>query len=300
MTLQDLNNRFGVRGQLEFMENPDGLIVVDIENPLASAKLALQGAHLLSWRPRSTSLPVVWLSESAQVLSGKPPHSGAPVCWPWFGAHDDPACPAHGFARNLLWDVVAAESEADGASQLTLHLPAAAVSAAQWPYPSELELTLRIGSTLRMTLATTNCGSESFLLGEALHTYFQVSDVEQVIVHGLEGGEYLDKVENFARKRQSGALAFNGETDRVYVDTEAECVIEDAGLRRRIRIAKSGSRTTVVWNPWQEKGAKMADVGEGWRRMLCVESANAAHNRVMVAPGETHVMAVEYGAEPMQ
>lgn len=114
---------------------------------------------------------------------------------------------------------------------------------------------------------------------------------------GLEDCAYLDKVENFAQKQQQGAVTFEGETDRVYVDTEAECVIEDPGLRRRIRIAKTGSATTVVWTPWQEKAAGLDDVGEEWSHMLCVESANAAHNAVTIPPRSAHALTVEYSTE---
>lgn len=294
MNAQELNTRFGIANQLKFVEDASGLVVAEIENPLASAKLTLQGAHLLSWRPRSTSVPVVWLSDAAKLVPGKPAHSGAPVCWPWFGAHDNKDFPAHGFARNVLWEVTAAGVEPDGATRIVLRLPQNAQTQGQWPHASILELTVVVGDTLKMALATTNTGADEFTVGEAFHTYFQVADVEKVSVLGLDDCAYLDKVEDFARKQQSGAVGFGGETDRVYVDTEAACVIEDPGLRRRIHIAKSGSSTTVVWTPWQEKAAKLDDIGEGWRRMLCVESANAAHNRVAVAPGATHTLAVEY------
>ena len=71
-------------------------------------------------------------------------------------------------------------------------------------------------------------------------------------------------------------------------------------LRRRIHIAKSGSRATVVWTPWTEKADKMGDFGpDGWRGMVCVESANAAQNTVTVRPGGSHTLTVEYRAENM-
>jgi D-hexose-6-phosphate mutarotase len=141
-------------------------------------------------------------------------------------------------------------------------------------------------------------------IGEALHTYLQISDIGAVNVAGLEGCDYHDKVDNFARKKQSGAIGFSGEVDRVYVDTPADCVIVDAGLKRRIRIAKTGSLSTIVWTPWTEKAEKMGDMGKGksgagWREMVCVESANAMDNLVTVAPGETHTMTASYSVEPL-
>jgi D-hexose-6-phosphate mutarotase len=79
-------------------------------------------------------------------------------------------------------------------------------------------------------------------------------------------------------------------------------VIEDDMLGRRIHVAKSGSLSTVVWTPWTEKANRMGDLGqpEGWREMVCVESANAFDNAVNVAAGARHTLIVEYSAEQMQ
>ena len=71
-----------------------------------------------------------------------------------------------------------------------------------------------------------------------------------------------------------------------------------------IRVAKSGSQSTVVWTPWTEKAEKMGDMGRGksgagWREMVCVESANAMDNVVTVAPGATHTLTVTYSIEPL-
>ena len=161
-----------------------------------------------------------------------------------------------------------------------------------------------VGDKLEMRLATTNTGDVPFKIGEALHTYFHISDIGAVQVAGLEGATYHDKVDNFATKKQSGAIGFSGEVDRVYVNTPADCVIVDAGLKRRIRIAKSGSQSTGVGTPGAEKAEKMGDMGRGksgagWREMVCVESANAMDNVVTVAPGATHTMTVTYSVEAL-
>ena len=134
-----------------------------------------------------------------------------------------------------------------------------------------------------------------------MHTYFRIGDIGAVRVTGLENCDYWDKVGGSVLKRQSGQITFSGETDRVYVNTAAECVIEDDQLGRRIHVAKSGSLSTVVWTPWTEKAAKMGDMGQpdGWREMVCIESVNAMENVVKVAAGTRHTMIVEYRAEPV-
>jgi glucose-6-phosphate 1-epimerase len=125
--------------------------------------------------------------------------------------------------------------------------------------------------------------------------------VRQVRIHGLGNCPYLDKVDAGARKQQSGPVRIGAEVDRIYLDSVADCLIDDPGLRRRIRVAKSGSRSTVVWNPWTEKAAKMGDFGgpSGYLHMLCVESANAAEDVVSLAPGASHTLAVAYSIEPL-
>lgn len=297
-----LNTQFGIKGQLSFREDASGLIVAEIDNALGSASLCLQGAHLMSWQPKSQAVPVVWLSRDAKLAAGKSIRGGAPVCWPWFGAHaTESGFPGHGFARTVPWQVIESGTEPNGATRLTLRLVTSDKTHAQWPHACNVDLTIVVGETLRMEMATENTGSEDFVIGEALHTYLQIGDIGAVHVTGLEGFEYWDKVGGSNLRKQEGAISFAGETDRVYINTVAECVIVDDKLKRRIHIAKSGSLSTVVWTPWVEKAGKMGDMGQpdGWREMVCIESVNAIENVVKVAAGTRHTLIVEYRAESM-
>jgi D-hexose-6-phosphate mutarotase len=116
----------------------------------------------------------------------------------------------------------------------------------------------------------------------------------------LEGCSYIDKTDGDRRKRQSGAVTVSEETDRIYLDTTADCLINDPGMGRRIRIGKRGSRATVVWNPWIDKSRRMGDMGErDYLNMLCVESANAADNLVTVAAGGMHQLCTSYQLESL-
>ena len=157
-----------------------------------------------------------------------------------------------------------------------------------------------VGAKLTVSLTTSNQGDAPVEIGEALHTYLRIGDIGDIAITGLEGCAYLDKVDGAQRKTQAGAITCTGEVDRVYVNTAAACVIEDARLQRRVRIEKTGSASTVVWTPWAEKADKMGDFGpDGWRRMVCVESANAAENVVTVAPGQSHTLTAVYSAQPL-
>ncbi len=293
--LAELNARFGIRGRVTFTQAAGGLIVAAVRNAQATARIALQGAQVLDWTPAGAR-PVIWVSPAAMQAPGKPLRGGVPVCWPWFGPHATEAgFPAHGLARTQCWEMAQVQQLSDGSTTLSLRLSQDANTRLLWPHDTELLLLANIGRHLRIDLLTRNTGDEAFTLTQALHSYFAVSDVREVVVRGLEGLPYIDKVAGGARRVQSGPLTLSDETDRIYLDHGGECVIDDPGLRRRIVIRRQGSRSTVVWNPWAEKSAAMADMGEGaYRGMLCVEAANAAEDAVVVAPGGEHRLQVSY------
>ena len=301
MTLAELNQQFGISSHLKFAEIAGGLITADISNAHASASIALQGAHLMTYQ-RHGETPVIWLSKLAKFSVGKSIRGGVPICWPWFGPHaTDAKLPGHGYARTVMWNVLESKALPDGSTFISFGLLETDATRAQWSHPSSVKIEMTIGKILRIELVTHNSGKQAFTLGEALHTYFHISDVAQMTISGLEGCTYLDKVGEPATRTQKNGIVIESEVDRVYVDTAADCVIEDRGLKRAIRIAKKASLSTVVWNPWTEKADKMGDFGpEGHRGMVCVESANAFGNVVNVAPGETHRLVVEYSVEALK
>lgn len=299
-TLDALNKRHALPKQLSFRQDASGLIVADIANDYANASVALQGGHIMSFQPLGQE-PVIWLSPLAKLAPGKSIRGGVPVCWPWFGPHAaDAALPGHGHARTMPWDVLEATTLVDGSTHLRLGLIESDATRAIWPHATPVEVLISVGSELRVELLTRNDSRETVQLGEALHTYFHISDIDNLAIQGLDGCAYLDKVDGFAQKTQYGAVTITGEVDRVYIDTESDCLLEDRGLKRAIRVAKHGSRSTVVWNPGIEKAEKMGDFGpDGHRGMVCVESANALGNAVTLVPGAEHRLVAVYSVEPL-
>ena len=284
--IDTLNARFGLPGALHFVQGRAGLPEADIQSPQTSARVALHGAQVLAWQPAGAQ-PVIWVSKAAVFEPGLPVRGGVPVCWPWFGARE--GLPMHGFVRTRLWQVRDASLDAAGQVVLRLGLQDDADTRALWDFAFDLELVLTIGANLTLALISRNTGAQPFTLTDALHTYFCVGDIHQTKVEGLDGCDYLDKVQNFARARQSGAVDFGGETDRIYVDTTSDCVIDDQGQQRRIQVSKTGSSSTVVWNPWREK--TFADMAAGeYQQMLCVETCNAGPDQITLAPGRSHAL----------
>lgn len=279
---------------LSFREVNDGIILIDIKNRLANACISMQGAQVIEWMPVGHK-PVIWLSEDAIHKKNKSVRGGIPVCWPWFGGNDsDPSLPAHGFARSQEWDLCNVYELTDGATQLVFALDMPE-SKNIWPHHSRLELYVTVAASLSLKLVTSNLSGNEFEITEALHTYFNVSDVENIKIEGLHGCDYLDKVNIFSKKSQAGSIIINEEVDRIYLDTESEVRIIDNGFKRTIKINKQGSLSTVVWNPWYEKSNAMGDMGkDGFRHMVCVETANAASNKIKIPHGMSHELSVEY------
>ncbi len=296
MSPDELNRQFGIDGVLRFDALESGLVMAHVNGSLASASLCLQGAQLCHWRPREADEDLLWLSEGAVFEPGAAIRGGIPICWPWFGDHpDDDTLPAHGFARNTPWRVQATELLDSGVVRLALTLPVTDSTRSMWPGEVSLQCIVNIGDKLAIELVTRNHGEVPVRISQALHSYFRVGDIGNVVLHGLAGTEYLDKLDGFARKRQQGPVLFDGEVDRIYLDTVTDCVIEDRAGRRKIVIIKCGSHSTVVWNPWRDTAVKMADMNDdGYRSMLCVESANVADDTVTIEAGKSHHLWVQW------
>jgi D-hexose-6-phosphate mutarotase len=150
-------------------------------------------------------------------------------------------------------------------------------------------LVVTVADTLTMELITANesC-QETREIENCLHTYFHVGDIGQVFITGLEGVAFDDFAAGAAgaRKLENGStLHITKETNRVYPNTTVPVEIRDENLKRTIRVEKSGSRSTVVWNPWTTQ--KLPDDFDPpeHQTMVCVESGNVKQNKLSLVPG---------------
>ena len=125
-----------------------------------------------------------------------------------------------------------------------------------------------------------------------------MADIHEITVTGLEGATYLDKNDNLQSKVQHGAITITEPTDRVYLNTTSTCILHDAGGKRSITVAKTGSNTTVVWNPWESGARKLPDMDSTeWHEFIAIETVNAAANAVTLTPGTKHVMEAHVSVE---
>jgi glucose-6-phosphate 1-epimerase len=296
--LQEVIDKFSIPGTLSFSENEHGLIYATVTNEACRGVVYFQGAHLAEWCPVGSE-PILFLSEQSQFQPGNAIRGGVPIIFPWFGprtANDKSTRtdgPSHGFARTSTWQLAEA-GKVEGKMSLVFVLEPDENSRALGFDNFRLVYRIMFGKNLTLQLTVENKSGEPMHFEEALHTYFSVGDVQQVNIYGLLNAEYFDKTDNLQRKKQTeNVLTLTGECDRAYIDTKAPVYVQDPLKKRRIVISKENSKSTVVWNPWTELTAKLADMQpDGWKQMVCVETANVMTNGLTLAPGEKHVMSV--------
>ncbi len=290
---------YEIENELQFVEIEHGFTYIEINNARAHATISTYSGQVLSYRPKNQQNDLLFVSDKAYYEDGKAIKGGIPVCWPWFGPDPvDPARPAHGFVRNRQWEVTGSDTLGDGSTRVVLGLVDSDDTRKIWPNPFKLSIEITVGDSLKVALVTHNTGGGEVTISQALHTYFYVGDIASVKVLGLEGLQYLDKVDEFAEKTQSGPVTVEGEVDRIYKGVTGELVIDDASLGRRIRIASTGCSTTVVWNPWADIAASMDDLSDDdYRNMICVETANAGPETVQIPAGDEYRLEAEYTIE---
>ena len=274
MDVDGLNGAFASAGVT--FEEFHGFPAARLSGEFGGALVSLYGGHVVEYT-LPDSEPVLWMSGKSLFAAGSPLRGGVPVCFPWFGPAPEGKSGSHGFVRTAMWDVAAAGMAPAGGVFVTLNFRSE---------PFELFYTVTLGRMLTLSLEIENHSAEEFRFGGALHTYFNVSDAERIAVEGLDGLSYLDKVIG-GGGIQRGTLVIDREIDRIF-DGCGSVRIVDPGFRREILIDKSGSDSTVVWNPWIDKSKRMADFGDDeYHTMVCVEAARvpAAGDEGIVPPG---------------
>ncbi len=288
--IPELDHRFELPGTAQIVEGNGGLSKVRITCPEAVGEMYLHGAHVTSWKPVGGE-EVLFLSSQSRWAQGHAIRGGVPVCFPWFGGKaDDPTAPAHGFVRTRAWQL---ESIAQVGGAVTVSMFTESDEGTKRWWPAEFRLVHRatFGSELSLELVVTNTGGTSLRFEEALHAYHRVGNIEKTRVRGLDTVHYFDKTDSNRKKMQHGEIVIVSETDRVYLDTRDAIELEDPVLRRRTRVTKENSRTTVVWNPWVQKAHSLSDFADDeWMQMICIESSNVSDFAVDLAPGQQHKM----------
>lgn len=250
----------------------------------AQAEIYLQGAHITSWVPAGGE-EQLFLSRTATFADGDPIRGGVPVCWPQFSGEGP--LQAHGFARNLPWELIHAQENDDGSATATLRLVDSPTSRSLWPHAFIAELAATVGGQgLHIALAITNTGRADFTFTGALHTYLRLGDVHNATVEGFAGMPYKNTFTNRPDPPQpEKLLGFGPEgAGRVCYGATRAVVREGA---RAISLTNENFPDIVLWNPGAERAARIPDLEpEGYRHMLCIE-AGVVGAPVRLKPGES-------------
>jgi D-hexose-6-phosphate mutarotase len=280
-----------IPGRVAIVTGNGDLMKIVVTTKTSAAEIYPHGAHITHFQKNSEP-PLLFLSAKSYFAPGKPIRGGVPVIIPWFGNRDGE--PSHGFARITEWQLVKTSAASDGAVTLQFALPEIPGRDAWKNLRTEFVVTVSHKLTMELIAANDGC-DETLEIENCLHTYFHVGDIGAVSIDGLRGAHYLDNAAggNGELKTQSESpLRIAKETNRLYLDTTSVVEIRDKNLKRTICVEKSGSNSTVVWNPWTtQKLPDDFDPAEH-QHMVCVESGNVKQNRISLAPGKTSTLKV--------
>jgi glucose-6-phosphate 1-epimerase len=284
------------------------LEAIKIEHPIFTATLLLQGAQLIEFTPIDRTNNLLWLSDTAEYIKGKPLRGGIPICWPWFGNLDqnpeaiqhqirEPAN-AHGFVRSLPWQVVSI-NESCHQVDIVLALTSNEKSKAFWPFEFTLEARFSFSKKLEVKLTTTNTGSKAFAISQALHTYLPTTDITKTYIHNAHKARYIDALDSWKEKTQRGRIGFSEETDRLYFFTNKPNAVPQYQLRvespkQQLLLKNTQSQSVVIWNPWINKSKQLSQFQpEDYQRMLCIETANVMTDHKVLAPNQKQSLTLE-------
>jgi len=263
-------------------ELKNGLEFLHIDHPNCKASISLYGGQALSWRPLGHQ-EVFWLSDNAKFEQGTAIRGGIPLCWPWFGGWKDYG--NHGFARQSLWQIEHIDIDKE---KVTVALILKGENAHQhWPYMYKLQQVIVLSKDFKQELVFTNLSSKDVQHCGALHTYFAVKDVANIMLPELADIPFDCKLSREKRKVQALENGV-GPFDRIYHGNNKQQITDKLGART-ISITSNGCSQWVVWNPGQEISSSMADMHTGAEKeFVCIEAANT--NWVTVKAGESIAM----------
>ena len=264
-----------------------------LDNGLWKAAVTSYGGQIIGASHISSSEDILFLGARASCGSGTSIRGGVPLCWPWFGASPVPGRPIQGFARTALWKVAAFEKDF-----IRMQLPMTAVPRELVDFPFELFSEVRLTGSLEISLIMKNCGTAPVEISCALHTYFAVSDCEEVTVCGLEEAPFT--VKGGPREpAEKMPLTIKDEVCRLYCPQSNEIILKDPGCQRKLRITKENSNSTLVWNPGAERCRQIADLeDEEYRSFLCIECNRAGEDSLVLVPGKEYRISQKITLEP--
>lgn len=278
----ELQEEFGIEEHVSFEEGSEGLTKAVLKHSCgSSAEVYLFGACCTSWT-QATGDEILYCRPDAVFDGSKPISGGIPHCFPQFGPGE---MQQHGFARNVEWAVgsTSADLQPDERDpSIELVLTPSDYSDAMFPYKFKVVYTLTLhGEELQTIYRVLNEDDKPFQFTAALHSYFEVLDIDLAKVTGLKGLTYLDKSEDPSNpsevKEDRDAVTFGTKlVDSVYVNANDQVALE-VGTGAAISLASTGWSDCVLWNPH-------LTMESCYKQFVCVENAQFSEP-VTLEPG---------------
>ena len=288
-----------IPGHVALIAGNGGLTKAVVTTRVSTAEIYLHGAHVTHFQ-KNGEPPLLFMSAKSYFAPGKAIRGGVPVIIPWFGNRDGE--PSHGYARSTEWQLIKTSAAPDGKVTLQFALPEIPGREAWKSLRTEFIVTVADTLTMELVAANDSC-DETLEIETCLHTYLHVGDIGSVSITGLKGAAYMDNAgDGLGALKTDGeaTLHITKETNRLYQETAGPVEIRDDRFQRTIRVEKSGSHSTVVWNPWTtQKLPDDFDPAEH-EHMVCVESGNVKSNKLSLPPGKSAALRVELSSAPLK
>lgn len=254
--------------------------IISLSNGLATCKISLFGANIVSYRPKSQEQDVFWLGDYNKFDNVQAIRGGVPVCWPRFAEEKlNGELPRHGFARLSTWNLKNVFVD-----ETKMEVELSLIPDKKFNVDVTATLFIKITDKLEYQLETTNNGDEIFEFSEALHAYFNIGSIDDVKIKGLTNHQYKNSLDGKDYTLEED-LKIKGEFDSAFQSHKATVEIVDNVLNRIISVEKNGSNTTVVWNPNKD----LAEMSEGqYKKFVCIEPSNQGDFFVSLQPKEKH------------
>jgi len=256
------------------VDESGALPVVKLAKGDATADVYLLGACITSYKTGGTEWICVRLDAKLDGSTGI--KGGLPLCFPQFGPGP---IQQHGFARDLPWKLVGGD-----ASSCVLELTDNEETRSMWPHSFKIEFKVALEDgqlTTKMTVE--NSGSDDFFFTTALHSYYNVSDVNTCTIKGdFKGADKLDMTQiGWASWAEQGrcpepSANVKGTDDTVTVTKVVQEIylkvlpgsvtLSDPAKGSLGIVSGGGWKDCILWNPYGDKNM-------GADNFVCVESA---------------------------
>ena len=262
--------------------NSDGLIT--LSNNAAECTISLWGGNIVSYRPKTEQYDIFWLGDLNKFDNIQAIRGGIPVCWPRFAEENlNNNLPRHGFARLSTWSLNSVYVD-DAKIEVNMSL----IPDTKFNINVKANLFIKITDKLECSLETSNDGDEEFKFSEALHAYFNVGSRDETQIKGLKNHKYKSSLDGKTYTLEEDLIIKN-EFDASFLNHTGNVEIVDNKLNRIITLEKTGSNTTVVWNPNKD----LAEMSENqYKHFICVEPANQGDFFITLPAKERHIISM--------